>query len=451
MTGIGTIAVLAVWCWVDAGGARSGLQANSSEAASRLNTLEAKGSQGWILPREGASNLYVRTPSGAIRTAAAEEDQIRIQATKEVRGPSEAEAQVFLGQMRIERRREGDRWIVEATWPEWVPSGIQSAQASFEISLPRGMRLEAQSGNGAVEATGVAGATLRTDSGDLRARDVAGRLDAHTGNGSIEIGRCAGPMEVDSSSGGVTIRQAQNSVTAKAGNGPIRIEACVGPVEAASASGAITILRVPGTVTAATGNGGIEVKGVKEARLRTDSGDIRAGDIAGRLDAHTGNGAVEVDHCGGPVEVDTSSGGIAIRQAQRAVKAKTGNGPIQIEGCAGSVEAKSSSGWIKIRQARSRVDATTGNGSIEVELVHGNGAVHMDLTGTSGTDLLLPENVSALIEVGNHSGSFEFDLPGVGPIRRGPAHVEAVLGHGEGSFHVRTSESAIRIRKAVAG
>lgn len=151
---------------------------------------------------------------------------------------------------------------------------------------------------------------------------------------------------------------------------------------------------------------------MKEARLRTESGDIRAADIASLLDAHTGNGAIEIEGCASSVEADTNSGGIAIRQA------------------------------------RSQVKATTGNGSVEAELARGYGLVQIDLTGTIGVDLQLPENVSALVEADNDAGGFEFEMPGVDCVRRGRTHLEAVLGNGQGSVCLRTSDGAIRVRAA---
>jgi hypothetical protein len=55
-----------------------------------MNPFEAKASDQWTLPREGASDLQVRTPNGAIRVGGAGGDRINVVAVKRVRARSEA-------------------------------------------------------------------------------------------------------------------------------------------------------------------------------------------------------------------------------------------------------------------------------------------------------------------------------------------------------------------------
>src|ERR1700730_17184919 len=121
----------------------------------KMKPFEAKRTEEWELPIDGANALRVRTADSAIRVAGAPVEQIRIVATKRARSATEGVAQAFLDQMNVERRRDGECWIVEATWPEPRPHHVESVGVSFDIEVPRGFHLEARSSNGAIEAAGV--------------------------------------------------------------------------------------------------------------------------------------------------------------------------------------------------------------------------------------------------------------------------------------------------------
>src|SRR2546428_9064088 len=105
-----------------------------------MHPFEAKTSEEWTLPREGAGELALRTPAGNLRVIAAESDQLQVRAAKQVRAAHESAAQAFLALMKIERRCDGDRWLIEASWPDPKLHDAQSPHISFDVTLPRGMR-----------------------------------------------------------------------------------------------------------------------------------------------------------------------------------------------------------------------------------------------------------------------------------------------------------------------
>jgi uncharacterized protein YjbI with pentapeptide repeats len=183
MIGISAMALLAAGGWAVGGRARppspaaslepavlregpSGRGDRSQEGGVRLaaaedrielrpDEFEAKASEEWALPRDGASTLQLRSQGAHIRSgirlAPAEGDQLQIRVVKQARAESETEAQARLAEMRVERRRDGDAWVVEASWP-YKPherragrnsySGDDDRKITFEIRLPRGMRLD---------------------------------------------------------------------------------------------------------------------------------------------------------------------------------------------------------------------------------------------------------------------------------------------------------------------
>jgi hypothetical protein len=257
------------------------------------------------LPREGAAALAVRTTNGAIQVAAGDGESIRVQATKHVRGRSEAAARAFLTEMRIERRRDGDRWIVEATWPRPDSGEIESPEVRFEIEAPRGMRLEARSTNGAVQATGLAEVALQSSNGRVVAREIGGPCAVRTSNGAVEIDACEGPVEARSDNGSLHLRAVRSPLKGHTSNGGIdailTTAAGAPDVELTTSNGGIE-LTLPATISArleaATSLGRIELTGETGA----------AQSSRGRLETTLGSGE-------GAVRLRTSNGSIRIRLA----------------------------------------------------------------------------------------------------------------------------------------
>ena len=126
----------------------------------------------WRETLKATGGLRLRVPAGDMRVAGGDHDRIQLHAVKTVRADEEVEGRGFLERMRIESRRDGDDWFIEVSWPQPRPHGIQGAQVSFEVRVPAGTRLEARSGHGRLEVSGVGEAVLATESGDVRAQAI---------------------------------------------------------------------------------------------------------------------------------------------------------------------------------------------------------------------------------------------------------------------------------------
>lgn len=304
-----------------------------------MTPYEIKVTEDATLPLDAASLLSVSTADSAIRVTGTEGDEIRIHAVKAVRATSEAAARAFLEQMTIQRRRDGDRWIVEADWPQPRPRDIESAGISLDIQAPRCLTVEARTRNGSVEADGVARVRLETRNGRIAARAIDGSVHAHTSNGAIDVHRCAGPAELKTENGRIQLRGAQGPVSARTSNGSIELEECAGVVEAKTENARIEIRQAPERIT-----------------------------------AQTCNGAIEIAECPGPIEARTSSGAIVIRRARRAVHARTSEGRIELEldepeGLA-DVELITSNSAVNLtvpRTLSTRLVADTANARISLE------------------------------------------------------------------------------------
>jgi DUF4097 and DUF4098 domain-containing protein YvlB len=445
-----------------------------------MRSQEAEASEQFSVPRQAIDAVQVATPCGDVRVLGVDSEQIEVRVVRRVRAAREEEARAFLDLMRVERRLEGDRYVVEASWPEARHHRVESPQTRFELRLPAGMVLEAGTGHGTVEVNEVGSARLRSGSGDLVARGVAGGLEARTGHGSVRIEQC-GALVAETGSGDIQVRLAGSSVQASTGHGALTVEECGGPAELSAKSGDIRARTVKGRLEAVSGHGRIEVMGTTETRLRTNSGDIHACLVSGSLEARTGHGRITLEDSDGPATCETNSGDILVERltgdvtastghgsirvgdagaaslrsgsgdvhvlrAAGPVTARTGHGRICIDDCPGPIEADTRSGEIELRDAGADVRARTGHGSMMVALSPDAGTPQLELGGCGSVELSLPRAVSAHLEAHTSAGVIESSPIEGARIDPRRSHLEAVLGSGEGSIQVRTNHGSIRIR-----
>jgi DUF4097 and DUF4098 domain-containing protein YvlB len=304
-----------------------------------MKPFEVRATEEWSLSADDVNTLCVTTADSAIRVAGEETDTIHVEAIKTARAASEVAARAFLEEMKVERRREGDRWVVEATWPQPRPHGIESAGISFDIRMPSQVALEAESRNGAIEASAVAQARLRTSNGQISARQIGAGVDARTSNGAVRIDGCGGPVEARTENGRIEVRRAQSEVQATTCNGAVSVEECAGPVE-----------------------------------VKTENARVDLHGIPTEIRAQTCNGAIHAEDCPGPIEARTSSGEIAIRHACSALLARTSDGRIGVElergEGAAQAELVTSNGAIDLRlpeDVSARLVADTSNARITLE------------------------------------------------------------------------------------
>jgi hypothetical protein len=192
------------------------------------------------------------------------------------------------------RRDRRDRWR------DWS----NRARANITVTVPRGVRLRANSGNGEVSVA-VAAAEARVSSG----------------NGRVRVAGVQGP------------------VTATSGNGRVTVEDVTGPVKASSGNGDVTIGTVSGPVNASSGNGDIIVSmdrlsGTDDLEFSSGNGRIEVSfpsDFSAEVEASTGNGRITTDF---PIRVTGRLQPTRLRgtigDGARRLRMSTGNGSMEI-------------------------------------------------------------------------------------------------------------------------
>jgi DUF4097 and DUF4098 domain-containing protein YvlB len=217
-------------------------------------------------------------------------DKAQVEVIVEKRGVDKA----AVSELQIEAVQSGDKVTVEVKNPR-AHTGFHfgpSPSAKLIVSLPASSDITARSGDGSIDIERVTGRVeLRSGDGSIRARDLAGDVTVQTGDGSIALdGRFS-------------------ALHARTGDGSVRIHAAPGTTPAAdwdisTGDGSVT-LEIPdgfsGELDAHTGDGGVHIEDLTVSNV---TGEIRRNSVRGRL----GSGGHEL-------RVRTGDGSITLRRS----------------------------------------------------------------------------------------------------------------------------------------
>ncbi len=252
----------------------------------------------------GKPDLHVDTNDGHIRVDAWDRNEVAVRVF--VRGWS-----VGIGaggkDVRITEKQEGNRINLDVRAPRsgWGIN-IQSRSVQIEISVPRQTDLEATSGDGHMQVSGLEGTlSLRSGDGHITLTSIRGPMRLYTGDGRIDGDRLDGPLDAQTSDGSIRVSGRFDALDLRTGDGSIQAEVDNGS-------------KLTSAWTLRTGDGNI--------RLRLPS-ETRAD-----LEAHTGDGRIHLDI---PVEVVGRVSRSDIRGRMNgggpALRLRSGDGIITIE------------------------------------------------------------------------------------------------------------------------
>jgi Putative adhesin len=172
------------------------------------------------------------------------------------------------------------------------------------VMLPRGVKLEARTGNGAVTVDKASNdVEIRSGNGDIRIAMTAGRVDASTGNGELEVDGATGPVQASTGNGRVFVVTSSGPVTVRTGNGDIDVRmralANTANMDFVTGNGSVTVA-VPANlnadIEARTGHGefrsDFEIRVQGRLNPRNIRGTIGSGGSTIRM--VSGNGRLEL-------------------------------------------------------------------------------------------------------------------------------------------------------------
>ena len=184
-----------------------------------------------------AQALRIDARNGSISIAPNEAEEVQIHAR--IHGPDRERVDAAV--VRAEREKDGSLHI----WAQWPTERKSNEGVSFSILIPATAGIHAESSNGSISIT-----------------DLAGPYDLNTSNGTIQVMRAIGDVRADTSNGPITINGTPGKVYADTSNGDISVSGVSGPVAADTSNGNIEVALIdtnPGPVDADTSNGSITI------------------------------------------------------------------------------------------------------------------------------------------------------------------------------------------------
>jgi hypothetical protein len=129
------------------------------------------------------------------------------------------------------------------------------------------------------------------------------RLDATTGNGEVTVDKASNDVDITTGNGDVRILMTAGRVEVTTGNGELEVDGATGPVHATTGNGKVYVNTSSGPVTVTTGNGDIDVRmktltGTSDMRFVTGNGSVVVAlpsNFNGEIDASTGHGDFRSD------------------------------------------------------------------------------------------------------------------------------------------------------------
>jgi DUF4097 and DUF4098 domain-containing protein YvlB len=141
-------------------------------------------------------SVRVENVNGTIAVTSWDRDDVRVVAHKKVRAATSERAAGAMEDLKVLVSAEPDELRVRTRHPRsgdggflgWLRGAEVSSSVSYELTVPRGVHLDAETVNGRLDLDRVDGDfTLTTVNGAIRVSGARGRLDAGTVNGAIDV------------------------------------------------------------------------------------------------------------------------------------------------------------------------------------------------------------------------------------------------------------------------
>jgi DUF4097 and DUF4098 domain-containing protein YvlB len=234
----------------------------------------------------GRPEVTLSTFDGAIEVRPTDSSDVDV--TIEKRGPTKES----LDDLVINASQQGNHVTVEVRSKRHQNGGWNfglSANAKLIVSLPATSDLSARSGDGSIDVERVTGRVdLSSGDGSIRARDLSGDVTVHTGDGSVTLDGTFATLQAGTGDGSVRVR-------AGAGSSP------AGDWAITTGDGSIT-LEIPdgfnGNLDAHTGDGRVRLE---EVTVSNVNGELRRNSLKGQLGSggrvvklRTGDGSITI-------------------------------------------------------------------------------------------------------------------------------------------------------------
>jgi DUF4097 and DUF4098 domain-containing protein YvlB len=261
----------------------------------------------------GKPDVVLTTFDGSIEIRTWDKPDVQVVVEKRGRDQNAVAA------IEIHAEQNGNHVEVSVTEPKHTGLNFHfgNRSAKLLISLPASSDVSAKSGDGSIDIERVTGRVqLRSGDGSIRGRSLSGDVKATTGDGSIKIDGVNGVLSVDTGDGSIAVGGKLTRLHARSGDGSVTIRADAGSAPEAdwdisTGDGSVT-LEVPdgfdAELDAHTGDGGIRMQ------------DVTVSNVTGQLGKNTVRGRLGAG--GREVRVRTGDGSITLRRPLTAERSE---------------------------------------------------------------------------------------------------------------------------------
>jgi hypothetical protein len=384
---------------------------------------------------------------------------VKISATIRVQAHSQADADKFADQVRIEVSQDSQGVKIRTVYPDQesgffkIRIGGPSYSVDYDIAVPNDAKLWLKNNFGNAEIAGVHGwtdvenghgkltfrdggsAKLTNSFGAVEANGADGGVTIVNNNGSVTVSSVKGALDVKDRFASITVSNIQGAVTISGGNGAVELTDA-GAAKVNNSFGSVNARNIHGDLVVNNNNGTIEVNTVSGgAQLTTSFGSITFADVAGSVRCTSSNGRVHggpsgnevyvkttfgevsLERINGPVEVEDSNGGITVREIKgkgtfntsfgsieaaglpKGVHATTGNGRINLTDVGGDAYAKTSFGSINVQRVNGNLTIENSNGPVSANAVKG------DATAKTSFGAITLDDIGGSLSVDNQNGA----------------------------------------------
>jgi DUF4097 and DUF4098 domain-containing protein YvlB len=384
---------------------------------------------------------------------------VKISATIRVQAHSQAEAEKYADQVRIEVNQDSQGIRIDTVYPSddskffVVRVGGPSYSVDYDITVPTDAKLWMKNSFGNVEVQGVQGwADLENSHGQLKFRDggaakisnsfgevqvagadgdvtvndnnaavtassvkgalaikdrfatitasnVTGAVSISGGNGSVQV-TDAGRSDISNSFGSVAARNVHGDLIVNNNNGTIDADTVSGGAQLNGSFGSISVANVSGNVRCTSSNGKVSGRRIgSDVYVKTTFGEVSLEQVGGAVEVEDSNGGISVREIKGKANFNTSFGAIEASGLPKGVRATTGNGKIALSDVGGDVYAKTSFGSVDIRRVNGNLIIENSNGPVEASGVKG------DASARTSFGAVTLEEIMGSITVDNQNGA----------------------------------------------
>ena len=173
----------------------------------------------------GVSRLEIDAGAGnLVVTGLANENQVRVRATIQVRGNEEKARRRMEEKMNLSLERDGEVARLTARFEQEYWSIGKGPTIHLDIAMPASLGLAIDDGTGSILVRDVRGDVVVEDgTGSIKLEGVGGNVEIKDGTGEITVSDVGGDLVIEDGTGGIDVVGVGGSVTVDDGTGHIDV------------------------------------------------------------------------------------------------------------------------------------------------------------------------------------------------------------------------------------